>query len=132
MKMHYFQLWIFDFHFQLSAISARLIHLPIMPTYSFHFLCFHVSPAHFLIKEVAYQSSMFVESQSSTIPSYSFFFKVFITKISFNKENDQNSLFFFNFENLKFIFYFFKFKTLSSKPHPLTLNSQSILVNPRV
>ena len=39
---------------------------------------------------------------------------------------------FFYLKILILIFYFLKFETLSPKFHPLTLNSESILVNTRV
>ena len=38
----------------------------------------------------------------------------------------------FYFENFNIYFYFFKFEFLSPKPHPLTLNPKSKLVNSRV
>ena len=46
-------------------------------------------------------------------------------------KNDQNN-FFFILKILILIFNFLNFETPSPKPHPLTLNSKSILVNPRV
>ena len=45
-----------------------------------------------------------------------------------SKENDLNSLFYFEIFN----FYFLKFETLSSKPHSLTLNPKFRIVIPRV
>ncbi|WZZ13626.1 hypothetical protein YC2023_106715 [Brassica napus] len=50
-----------------------------MPTYSFHFLSFHVSPAHFLIKKVAYQSSMLVQSQFNSTGWVAMIFELCVT-----------------------------------------------------
>ena len=55
-------------------------------------------------------------------------FLSFCHKIALKKENDQNSLFYFEIFN----FNFFKFETLSSKSHLLTINPKSTLVNSMV
>ena len=81
---------------------------------------------HFLYCLFIYYFFSYIVRQFSQIDLFKFLSQKWI---SIKKMTKITS---FYFENFNFNFLFYKFKTLSLKLYPLTLNPKSRLVNPRV